>query len=268
MKYTFKDFVKENVKSIAFLLALPISVTIILIILNNLGKYNFQDLGSFVGGILSYIGTIGLGLVSIWQVKLSKKSQEYALNEEKKLLEEKERREIQPYITAFLTNLKYVDIEKVEGYGIYVDAILENKLIYLKKMYTGYITNKDFRYVKKETVAANITCETEFNNKYTVIKLELHNVGAGHAKDVELKLNDYSLNKKYVITLDHALIIYLSIETERIKELANIDFTIKINYVNIRDTAHYSQVATIKYKEDKSNIWAELTENFSNPNIL
>lgn len=71
--FTFGKFVKKLWWAIIILLIILLAALITFIVLMAKGVCNISDLGSMLGGSLAYIGTILLGLVSVWQVERQRK---------------------------------------------------------------------------------------------------------------------------------------------------------------------------------------------------
>lgn len=67
--FTFKSFLKKNWLICSILGAIPIIVVIVFVFLMAKGICNISDLGSMLGGTLSYLGTVMLGITSVWQVE-------------------------------------------------------------------------------------------------------------------------------------------------------------------------------------------------------
>lgn len=67
--YAFTTFIKKNWIACLILFLIPIAAVAIFSILMSKGICNISDLGSLLGGTLSYLGTVLLGLTSVWQVE-------------------------------------------------------------------------------------------------------------------------------------------------------------------------------------------------------
>lgn len=67
--YAFTTFIKKNWIACLILFLIPIVAITIFSILMAKGICNVSDLGSMLGGTLSYLGTVLLGLTSVWQVE-------------------------------------------------------------------------------------------------------------------------------------------------------------------------------------------------------
>lgn len=86
--YSFGDFWKKHTKLLAVLCIIPVVACAVFIPLLCVCKINIWDLGSFLGGLLAYIGTALLGAVSMWQNERQKKENDKALAEERARAEE------------------------------------------------------------------------------------------------------------------------------------------------------------------------------------
>ena len=71
--FTFGKFIKKLWWVLLILTIIPLSALATFIGLMANGICNISDLGSMLGGLLAYIGTILLGLVSVWQVERQRK---------------------------------------------------------------------------------------------------------------------------------------------------------------------------------------------------
>lgn len=67
--YSFTAFIKKNWIACLILFLIPIVTVTIFSILMAKGICNVSDLGSMLGGTLAYVGTVLLGITSVWQVE-------------------------------------------------------------------------------------------------------------------------------------------------------------------------------------------------------
>ena len=71
--FTFGQFIKRLWWVLLILIIIPLAALGTFIGLMAKGVCNISDLGSMLGGLLAYIGTVLLGLVSVWQVERQRK---------------------------------------------------------------------------------------------------------------------------------------------------------------------------------------------------
>ena len=123
-------------------------------------EFQISDLGSFLGGILAYIGTVLLGLISVWQNEKFKKMSDRKDELREKEIKESQRLEILPYLFTDCEpdNIKSVK-EKKQAF-IYIDDLdCQND----KQAYDFY--NELPNYIERELRISNFSCVSD-NEKF------------------------------------------------------------------------------------------------------
>ena len=82
-EFCFWDFIKTHWILSIILGAIPICAVIVFSFLMGYKICGINDLGSFLGGLLAYIGTALLGAVSMWQNEKLKIENDRALEKQK-----------------------------------------------------------------------------------------------------------------------------------------------------------------------------------------
>lgn len=126
-EYTFSRFVKSHITLLIILCLIPIIACVVFIPLLCKCEINIWDLGSFLGGILAYVGTALLGAVSMWQNeklkfendKNLKREQERAEQEKNALLENNRK---MAYDNARLAVIPIFSVRKI-SYSIHKDLL-------------------------------------------------------------------------------------------------------------------------------------------------
>lgn len=80
--FPFGHFCRKNWWIILILLLIPtIALVVFAVLMANKG-FNISDLGSMLGGLLAYLGTVILGFVSVWQVERQRQENLLMLEEQ------------------------------------------------------------------------------------------------------------------------------------------------------------------------------------------
>lgn len=79
---TFKQFLKKNWLIFVCLGIFPVIVLVTFVVVMKFGKCDITDLGSMLGGLLAYCGTIFLGTITVYQVERQRQENFIMLEEQ------------------------------------------------------------------------------------------------------------------------------------------------------------------------------------------
>lgn len=236
--YSFGKFVKERWIVVLILLLIPLVGIAVFVPLLLCDKFQISDLGSFLGGILAYIGTVLLGLISVWQNEKFKKMSDRKDELREKEIKESQRLEILPYLFTDCEpdNIKSVK-EKKQAF-IYIDDLdCQND----KQAYDFYneLPNYIERELQESPISAALATTKNFG-KYIFVKYTIKNVGQAGAVNIRIKLNNKIILPPFSMVHNETKVIEFLFETQKLN-LGSYPIDIVFNYSDIKGTGTYIQ---------------------------
>lgn len=259
--YTFGQFIKEKRIVIVLLILIPLIGIAVFIPLLCIDKIQINDLGSFLGGLLAYIGTVLLGLISVWQNEKFKIMSDYKDEIRDKEIRESQRLAIQPYLFceykemdlktfSMMDKVEFVFVDDFEnegnGYPIHYETPIEIQMAFEEKV--------GFRAIKNA-------------QKYVLIKQYITNLGQAGAIDILLEINNRKSLAPFSLLKESTKAIYILFSVDK-TFVGEKEIVFNFYYNDIQGGTKYKQRFSIilKKKEDDFVCTAQ-RDAISAPNI-
>ena len=238
-----KDFIKKHIVAFSVLVLLPIVAVGVYFPLWAKGLHGVVDIGSFLGGLLAYVGTVSLGVVSAWQSeKLSSLNNEY----QQRLTQTQINHSVFVEASASIVEaISAFDMHKIERLSVDLRAESVEKYLTLIAELRARIKNAEVQLsLRTDYTVEKIDCEhaTEAYKEYK------------KASDEFLDGYDSAFNK--IIGLTDGLCAMLhgirdksaTADTERVKASANELFELSRKYVDELSLSSKLYLSTLQNK--------------------
>ena len=260
--YSFGNFIKDRIIVVLLLIIIPLIGMAVFIPLLCIDKIPVNDLGSFLGGLLAYIGTVLLGLISVWQNEKFKRMSDYKDAVRDKEIKEAQRLTIQPYLFCEYEEVKLDELPKMNKVEyIRVDEFNAEGNGYS----TCYEVPSDIQQAFEEKTGYIQIRNAE---KYLFIKLLLTNIGQAGAVDVLMEINGRKSLPPFSMVKEASKTIYVlfSVGNEFVGK-QKIDFS--FNYNDIQGETKYKQLFSIDLiKNEDDFVYTAQKKGISAPIIV
>ena len=220
-----------------------------------------KDVLSFYGSVLSFIGTVFLGTLALYQ--------NYSFKESNKA---KERLNIRPYLFTSINDelpiylaenkVEYVQVV-VSNQKVDVKSVSENLPDDIKKYSNKKKEHNDFLNLTKDEQNQKIdqhlvllNSQTkiieELKKKYELIRYAVGNYGHGSAVKIDILLNDKKVVPLFCLAQNSNRTFYFLCDFDSVAVNSNIIFNITISYYDVEDYGPYKQTETF-YVSKKEN---------------
>lgn len=266
--YSFGNFMKKHWLIVLILALVAIIACAVFIPLFCCKINDISDLGSFLGGLLAYLGTAMLGLVTVWQNEKFKNMSEIKDQERSEAEKEKKRLSIKPYIFS-----EYIE----DDYHTYFNEIKNSDFLFID----NFESNHD-GYPQKFDVPSEIAKEVDntspdiniFSNmsRFLLVKYTIKNIGAGSAVNILMTMNKRKTLFPFALMKKDDKIIYILFDMEKIQLNDEKEVEIQFTYSDIENIQDYLQIDKFYIeKKDEAEygyIYTRKMDNMTTPEEL
>lgn len=232
-----------------------------------------EDVLSFYGSVLAFLGTVSLGALALWQ--------NFSFN---KLNQKQNRLSIRPYISTYIedenisliaeNDIGYFSLEAQKDGSLKCTGFSRNRpfktraYIKAKKEYEQLLTKEDQDVNKQiELLDKQATELNTLNNKYILIQYKLTNNGNASAVKIDITLNKEKITPLFALDKGISHILYLFCDCENIAINQTTKFDFDICFFDIEDYGPYKQSETFYVTKKEGGLLSlNYKEQISSPN--
>lgn len=261
-EYTLWQFIKERVVAIIILIAIPLIGIAVFVPLLCCDKIPINDLGSFLGGLLAYLGTVLLGLISVWQNEKFKKMSDYKDELREAEIKESQRLSIQPYLFCEYEEKIFETLSSM----VKLDLILVDNFDTEGNGYPFYDGVPSFLQMALNDRAGFKPIRNA--QKYILTKFNITNIGQAGAVDILLEINNRKTLTPFSMIKESTKTIYILFDIEdNIEGEKEISFDFFYN--DIQGDTKYKQQFLIDICKNKDDFgYTSQQSGISAPTIV